>query len=153
MTTNESTIDGNVFQSNELGLSSQSISFLDTASKWAKFLAIVGFVFIGLFVIMAFTAGALFSQLPTPVPGALFTVIFLIVAVISFFPIYYIFNFAVKTQRAIKSNDTSTLTSAFENLKSHYKFMGILTIIYLSIYVPFLLIALAGGAFAAASGM
>ena len=48
---------------------------------------------------------------------------------------------------ALATKNTQELDAAFENLKSHYKFIGILMIITLSIYVLFGGGALLAGAF------
>ena len=50
------------------------------------------------------------------------------------FPISYLYQFSENTKKAIENNDNNFIRDAFEFLKSHYKFMGILTIILLSFY-------------------
>jgi flagellar motor component MotA len=116
--------------------------------RQAKFLAIVGFCMIGLLVIGAIFAGSMFSAMGAdmPVPGFFITFMYLLLALFYFFPIYYLFKFAKHIRLAIVSKSTSDLESALENLKSHYKFIGILMIVILSIYVLF-----GGGAMLAAA--
>lgn len=115
-------------------------SFLQETAKWAKLMAIVGFIGVGFMAITGLffgsSMGMTASQIPggVAIPGALFTVIYLVIAVLYFFPIYYLFNFASKMQLALKTDDQATLRSAFENLKSHYKFIGILLVVFLSLY-------------------
>ena len=79
--------------------------------------------------------------------------IYVIIALIYFFPISYLFKFAKKMKNALKSSDNTELTSAFSNLKSHYKFIGIFTIIILSLYVLIFIIGIAGGLAAAAGSI
>ena len=43
----------------------------------------------------------------------------------------------MQLKAALLSKNNSTLDAAFENLKSHYKYIGILMIIVLGIYVFF----------------
>jgi hypothetical protein len=55
--------------------------------------------------------------------------------VIYIFPLYYLYQFSVKLKKAVTSKDDEVLANAFEMLKSHYKFVGVFTIIMLSIYI------------------
>ena len=132
----------------ELQLDHEGMGFLAETAKWAKFLAIVGFVFSGLIVIMAFFIGNLLSSL-APLGGVymssfgvLGTVIYLIVAALIFFPNLFLFNFSRKMQAALRNTDQTSLNASLGSLKSKYKFMGILTIVILSIYLLLFLIGL-----------
>lgn len=130
-----------------LTLSNKELAFLKEAAKWANFLAILGFIGIGFMVIFAFFASALFAFLPSSqtIPGfmgGLFTVVYLILAAIYFFPVYYLYGFASRTKKAIIFSDNTAISKAFEFLKSHYKFIGILYIVLMGLYVL-------GGIFAA----
>ncbi|HMV08917.1 MAG TPA: DUF5362 family protein [Cyclobacteriaceae bacterium] len=78
--------------------------------------------------------------------GAFLTVLYLAMAVLYFFPIYYLFQFSSKIKAALQTQSSELLEQAFSNLKSHYKFMGILLIIVLGLYA----IALIFGGLAAA---
>ena len=65
---------------------------------------------------------------------ALVSFIYILMIALYFFPLYYLYNFSVKMTESIKSASSMSMESAFENLKSHYKFMGIFMIVILSIY-------------------
>ena len=125
--------------------------YLRETAKWANFLAIMGFIGIGFMVLAALFAGALFSALPSDggvanvMSGGAITIIYLILALLYFFPVYYLYKFATNMKAALSRNNEDVLTEAFLNLKSHYKFMGIFTIVILSIYALFFLFALIGG--------
>lgn len=116
---------------------------LSNAAKWAKFLSILGFIFVGLMVIGAFSIGSILSMLPDTNPasaimrggGAMFTIIYLLVALLYFFPCFYLYRFASKAQNALLRNDQEYLHGAFHNLHRLYKFVGVLTIIGLVFYV------------------
>lgn len=125
----------------ELQVDHQGSSFLRETAKWAKFLAIVGFVIMGLFLLVIVFAGASLSALMSSQYGGAssgFGVMWMIMMVafmlIYFFPTLYLYKFATKMQVALRNNDQETLNSSFENLKSCFKFMGILMIILLSFY-------------------
>lgn len=127
-------------------------SFLHEAARWTKFLSILGFVGIGIMVLVALFAGAVLSMLPgtseLPFPPAFLSVIYLLIAVLYFFPVYYLYQFSTKLSDALAQKNNSYLETAFENLKSHYKFIGILAIIMLSLYALIFLFGIVMGGFA-----
>lgn len=133
-----------------LRLDSQSLEYLRETAKWAKFIAIVGFVFIGLMVVLAFSMGAIISTLPGADTGlissAFLTVFYLIFAGIYIFPVLYLYRFATKMQTAINSQDQLFLQDSLSNLKAHYKFIGILMLVVIGLYAIGILFALLGGA-------
>lgn len=122
-------------------LDTEAKSYLLIAAQWAKFLAIVGFVFVALVGALAFFAGSIFSQLSEFSPqvtifstfGTAITIFYLIMAGIGFFPCWYLFQFAHQAIQHVK-NDKLSVTASFQNLKSFFKFYGILTAIMISIY-------------------
>lgn len=141
----------------QLTLSDHAVAFLRETAKWTNFLSIVGFVLLGLLVLTAIFGGAFLASAASEfgggteaIGGAFFTIIYLLVALLYFFPIYYLFKFARNMKAALQSKDEGTLTKAFEYMKSHYKFVGILTIVVLSFYVLIFLLGLLGFA---ASGL
>ncbi|MGB1283569.1 MAG: DUF5362 family protein [Polaribacter sp.] len=137
----------------QLTVNSRSKNFLTETAKWTKFLSIMGFIGIGLMIIFSFFAGAIFDNLPNaqPMPidmGMTLTITYLIIAVIYFFPVYYLFQFSGKMKAALLAKNDETLSDAFEMLKSHYKFVGVFTIIMLSLYVLIFVVAMLGVVFA-----
>ncbi|SHG91182.1 DUF5362 family protein [Flavobacterium defluvii] len=130
-----------VFEKFELHLDSTAKDFLKETVKWAYFIAIIGFVGIAFLVLIAIFAGAIFSTMGSTMPGfgggsvgAIFSFIYLLLAGLYFFPVYYLFKFASNGKKAFRENDSEALTSSFSYLKSHYKFIGILMIIMLAFY-------------------
>ncbi|AEV98356.1 hypothetical protein A4D02_22610 [Niastella koreensis] len=134
----------------ELQIDQQSISYMGETARWAKFLSIVGFVMCGLLVIFAVFAGSIISILSkvgssyesstysSAVMGVYSYGIaagYIILALLFFFPCLYLFNFSSKMQTALRNNDQINLNAAFGNLKSCFKFVGILTIVILSFYL------------------
>jgi membrane protein YqaA with SNARE-associated domain len=138
-----------VSETNELKLNNHSIGFLKETAKWANFLAIMGFIGIGLMVVLAFFMGTVLSSLPNasflPITGPIMTVLYLLMAVLYFFPVLYLYRFADKMKAALARKEEAVLTDAFMNLKSHYKFIGVLTIVMLSFYALGILFALIAG--------
>lgn len=137
--------------SQELSLTSQSIEYIRTMAKWGTFLSIVGFVFIGLLVIIALFAGAFMSQMGEDIPGwegnmgFMITGIYLFLAAIYIYPTWKLFQFSRRAKSAITRNNTIELTESLGNLKSVFSFMGILTAIILGFYALMIVIGMLGG--------
>lgn len=125
------------------GLNDQMRSYINEIAKWTYFLSILGFIFLGFMVLGSLFAGLMFGSLTRELgygmSGGLITLLYLGGALLYFFPIFYLFRFSTKAKAATRSGSDSELTDAFQNLKSHYKFVGILTIVILGLYVIFFL--------------
>jgi hypothetical protein len=136
-------------------LNDQMRLYIKEIANWSFFLSIVGFVFIGFMVLFGLFAGVILGSMMGDEllsmmalgPGML-SGMYLIMALIYFFPVFYLFRFASKARVSLRSGNDTELTEAFENLKSHYKFMGILTIVVIAIYFLFFVFASIGGMFA-----
>jgi len=124
----------------DFSLSPQAISFLTETRKWVNFLAILGFIAIGLMVISGLFFGTLMGAMvgQTGMSGmggsAFFGVFYIIIALIYFFPVMYLYKFGTKLKVALANRDSKSLEQSFQNLKSHYKFVGIVAIIGLVFY-------------------
>lgn len=135
-------------------LSADALNFLSIAAKWAKFLAIVGFVLTAFMIItgitLAFIMKPLETQIPAfaEVPGFLVSLIYLIIAGISLLPVLFLNSFANNVPRAIKRNDSAYLTKASKSLKNLFAVIGLLTILALVLYF-FAFLLIGGAAFMA----
>ena len=131
----------------ELKITHEAIFFLSSSAKWAKFLAIVGFVFIGLLVVIAILAGTVLATMGGTygIGGGVVTIVYLIIAAISFIPTFLLFKFATKLQTAIRTNDTPTLTESFNYMNKYYLFSGVLTIIGLAFIALAIVFGIIGG--------
>jgi hypothetical protein len=133
----------------------QASGFLGETARWAKFLAILGFISCGLLVLAALFLGTLiayFSRIGggTPMPGgmgAFVSVFYILMALLYFFPCLYLFNFASKMQIALRNNDQDHLNESFKNLKSTFRFVGILTIVSLGLGLLVFVLGMIGAAF------
>ncbi|WP_323026874.1 DUF5362 family protein [Gelidibacter japonicus] len=141
------------FETFELNLPPAILGFLKETSTWTYFLSILGFIGIGLMIL----GGLFFSLALNLMPGgnpyaglgvdmSYFGMIYVVIALFYFFPVLYLFNFSRKMKSALSSNNNDELTAAFSNLKSHYKFIGIFTIVIISIYVLIFVFAMIAGA-------
>lgn len=139
---------------NELG------EVLQSAGKWGKFLAILGFVFMGLMVFGGFVMSIVFLVMPgdiageMPFPPFLFGLIYLLMGAIYFLPILYLYRFSSNINKAVLSKNQDQLAVAFTNLKAHYRFIGIFTIVLFALYLLAFIIMMFVGIFAGfASGV
>jgi hypothetical protein len=134
----------------KLMISQGSRSVLVEASKWAKFLGITGYCLVGLIVLISFSMLFVSSSflegtnLHMGMSIILMWIFYLAIAVIYFIPTNYLYRHAVSLRLAIERNDQRQLDSAFENLKSLFKFMGIFTIITLGLYLIAIFFAFLG---------
>jgi len=137
----------------ELKFSDTTNFFLAQAAKWARFLSVLGFIVVGLMVIMAFIIPSMmvnnpvYSELGTSYTMGMkvgMTVMYLIIALITFFPCLFLSRFGKKMRIALEEGNQESLEISFENLKSLFKFYGILSIVVLSFYALILILVLAG---------
>lgn len=139
-----------ITQLEQLSLTTASKRFLKETAKWSFFLSIIGFILIFLLIVIAIFASSIFGMLAVAQPGIpdsiglIMTVTYLVLAIIYFFPVYYLLQFANKMKKALSTKNDETLANAFEMLKSHYKFIGVYTIITISLYVLLFVVSLTG---------
>lgn len=134
----------------DFGITPTAINFLTEIRKWVNFLAILGFIMVGLMALFSLFAGAIFSafstQMGTAFPiGGFAGFIYILIALLYFFPILYLYRFGSNLKAALATRNSKSLEKAFSNLKSHYKFIGILAIITLSFYVIAFVIGIIAG--------
>lgn len=119
--------------SRNLEMNGAAKNFLVSAANWGTFLSIFGFVMIGLILLVGLSFSSKASSLDGESPGVMiFSVLF--ACTLNFFPNYYLYSFSSKAKKAIESNDPDNIAKAFESLRGMFRFVGVLTIIMLSIY-------------------
>ncbi|HKI88166.1 MAG TPA: hypothetical protein VKA38_04000 [Draconibacterium sp.] len=130
-----------------LKITNEITSYLDGAGKWGKFLSILGFVFMGLMVVIGIIMSIALSFIPLPETGMfpfppfLIGFIYLIIGTIYFLPILYLYRFSTGIKQALQLKNQNQFAKAFFNLKALYRFIGILMIVFLVLY-PIIIIAI-----------
>jgi hypothetical protein len=124
----------------KIELEIDTLKDLNTTRKWTMFLAILGFIGIGVFLIVGLFTGVFLSffnkgDTATSYPGWLVFVIIITTSILYFFPMLYIFRFSKFISVVIKTHDKEELKKAFRNLRSYFTYTGILIIAVLVIYV------------------
>lgn len=154
---------------NKLSLNDLAVEALRESAKWCMFLAIVGFIGIGFMVLFGAFMSVAMSAIPAmgdaspygstmganPILAmkAYFGILYILIAVLYFFPIYYLYKYATGTKRALESSNSDVLSDALVNLKSHHKFLGITTIVVISLYIVVIIGVVIFAAKMAAGGM
>ncbi|TDD97388.1 hypothetical protein [Flavobacterium cellulosilyticum] len=127
----------------ELQLNESAKGFLKETAKWAYFLSILGFIGVGLMVVLAVFAGTIFGVIGHMMPGMgmfgsgigiVISIFYLLIAALYFFPVYYLYKFASNAKKAFLNIDSELLSTSFKYLKSHYKFIGIMMISIMCLY-------------------
>lgn len=139
----------------ELQVDHQSNAYLKETAKWAKFLSIIGFIGCALIILVGIFAGSVMATTLGDMGGGfgggmgvVMAVVYILFALLAFFPYLYLYRFANQMQVALRNNDQAALTTSFGNLKSCFKFVGILTIIILAFYALALVFGVLGATMA-----
>jgi len=146
---------------NKLELNELAIDSLRVSAKWSTFLSIIGFMLIAaLFIGTAFSAMSGQSELQgmqtmNPMAGVLkfMPLLYVLIAVIYFFPVYYLFKYASGMKKALNFRNSEMVAESLVYLKSHHKFLGIMTIVMISLYIVIIIGAMIFAATMASSMM
>ncbi len=138
-------------EENALILSQTIEKHIILTAKWAGFLAILSYIVIGLMILASvfiLSAGSYLSEFNDfeTINLSFIGILYLLMALLWFLPTYFLHQFAQKAKSGIENKDQNSLNYSFKNLKSLFKYIGILTIIALSLMVILLIssIAVAG---------
>jgi hypothetical protein len=133
-------------------LTGTMVRYLREASPWLRFMGILGFIGSGLLALvgLVFTfLGVLVSEIAGVfggiLAGSFMGILYIVLGLLSFFPAKFSYGFGAKIYHYALSNSDKDLEEAFKNNRSLWKFLGILTIVYLAL-IP---LALIGGIVAA----
>ena len=146
-------------ESKTLEITAEVATHLDGAGKWGKFLAILGFVFMGLMVMAGIILSIVFAFIPKggfggfPFPTFLIGVFYLVMAAIYILPILYLYRFSTGIKMALMLKNQEQMVKAFRNLKALYRFIGIFTIVVFALYILMIVVMLFAGLFTGFSGV
>ena len=149
----------NPYSNYDLKIGPVAIEYLRETSKWAKFLSILGMIGMAFYLVVAFFMMLYFignSSTSREQVNAFAMIPFLLMMIIMiglyFAPILWLYKFAKNLQDAINMRNSDQLTTAFNFLKKHYKFIGILAIVMLGLYLLSFFGLLATGVLSKMSG-
>lgn len=130
-------------------LTSESVSYILQAAKWGKFLAILGFIVSGLLILGGIAMSFVLNKVAgpdelipinTPFPPVIFSIIYIVVAIIYLIPVIFLNTFSNNALKAVNLVSTEKMTTSLRNLKNLFVFIGISTVVLLTIYTLTLII-------------
>jgi len=133
-------------ETKKIEIDHEIISNLNSTRKWTMFLAILGFIFLGFIIVFGLIAGTFLStfksnEVNLGIPESLMIILFIVIAAIYFFPVYFLFQFSRHTSKAVETLDKQDLNKAVKNLKAYFTYIGIMAIVVISIYIMAIIIA------------
>ncbi|GGE67415.1 hypothetical protein EV200_108143 [Pedobacter psychrotolerans] len=150
-------LEEDVPQEVKLVVTEEMRSYIYDITRWAKFLSIVGFVFSVILILVSFTIPAMIASNPVLAKqlGSLgqgsstaITIIYLILGLFYFYPSLLLFRISNNGKQGVLFGNQESLNTAMQNVKSLFKFWGIITITVIVGY--FLLLFLVGAGLAVA---
>ncbi len=122
----------------KIELTEDSLYSLDTIWRWTSFFSILGFIFIAILILLGIAIAFIFSAIDStisPMLGYGIMVIYIAIGALYFYPILLLFRFSTWTRKALKNKSSLDLSLAFKNLKGHFQFVGIMTIVIFALYM------------------
>ena len=132
------------------------------AAKWGRFLAIVGFIFCAIFLLAGLSKASSLSgassspyydeygnAYPAPsasVPDTTLFILLVLSSILYFFPCLFMLRFSNKIKLALLADDQERLTDSFRNLKLMFRFVGIITLIFVALYLLLIIFFMSKGA-------
>lgn len=131
---------------------------LETA-RWTKFISIIGFVVLGLLILVGFAIGMgmpIFNSMSEfgDTPGLARSLgigmmfIYLVMALLYFFPVFYLYKYSTLIKPSILHGNQEQFNLALSYQKRMFKFIGVLMIILLALYGLAFIFILIGAAIA-----
>jgi len=135
-----------------LSIDEEAKAHLLETAKWTKFIAIIGFVFLGLLMLLGLFMGFGLSSLTAIYGGdsglgGSFGVgmmaIYFVIALLYFFPIYYLYKYSMLIKPAIHSGNQEQFNLALSYQRRMFKFIGIMFLIVLGLYALMFVVGIA----------
>jgi len=123
----------------ELQVDQTASKNLSEVSRWAKFLSITGFVFMGcMLIVFIAMRSQITSTLSQVIPGfaevnslGVLVAFFIIIAGIVFLLMYFLFRGSILIKKGIETKSQDMFNNGLASLKAYFMMYGILAIIAL----------------------
>ncbi len=142
-----STLDDNSFiEKGKITITEGVSEMFLSMAKWMKFMAIVGFVLIGIMFVagigmMLFGSSFSFNGGEgSAAVGIVTGLIYLVITVIYFYPVLYLYKAATGIKKGFSESDQEAFEDGIYHHRRHYKLIGLYTLVLLSLYVIAILI-------------
>lgn len=133
----------------DLQLDGEASGYLGDTARWGKFLAIIGFIFCGFMFVLAIYLAAISSSYDNAgivtraygmSTGGL-AVLYFVLAIVYFFPCFFLLRFSGRMIVALKNNDQMLLNRSLKSLRSCFRYIGIMTIILVGLVILIIVLA------------
>jgi hypothetical protein len=139
---------------NDLQVDTEVQQHLSDTAKWAKFLAIVGFIFCGILVLATLMnlsnsnsrSESYYYRRTETMSPTLTLFVMVVFAAVWFIASLYTYRFAVKMRTALTGVDQISFNDSLANLSRNYKFLGIVTIVYIGLIILLLVVGILSAA-------
>lgn len=136
----------------KIEIGQETLKHLSNLRKWTMFLAVSGFIFLGLIITLGIITGTFLtafnhSDKIAGVPDYLVMAFFIGLGLINFFPVIFLFRFSKHTSNALSTLESKEMHIAIKYLKRFFVYLGILLIVVISLYLVSLIMAGAVAAF------
>ena len=136
---NEQTILDDEGTASGIVVTSNAQEGLKMAATWSTFLSILGFIMAGFMVlaaiIMTMAMGAIGDTGMMPFPAWILPVFYIGLTVLMVIIYLNLYRFATRTKSALSSGNSAQLEIAMMSLGKFFKIVGIITIIFLVLYL------------------
>jgi hypothetical protein len=132
-----------------LSIDGQAASTISSSVQWARILAICGIVFGGVFVLLGIFFKTFMSKTMSMGGGlesdtvdknaalgaGIGMVIYILMGALAILGNTFLLNYANKTSRALKTNDSAMLNSGFAGLRNYCAFWAVIMILCLLLFL------------------
>jgi hypothetical protein len=125
-------------------VTAKTVEMLRQTQPWVRFLSVLGFIGTAL-MILAGLFGLLGAAMGGSAELGVMMVAYLLVGLLYFIPTMYLSRYATAINRFRQGLHVAEMETALEAQKSFWKFVGIVTLVILALYVVLILVAIAGG--------
>lgn len=122
------------------------------AAKWAKFLAIIGYVGMGFMVLAGFILIVAGSNVSSGIPGfptSALSVFYFLIAAFYFFPVTFMYRMSKNLKEAIQNSTQTNFDLGVSNLSKLFKFTGYMVVgilvLYMVIIIGVMVMAMVSG--------
>ena len=128
----ENQIESSIF---DLQIDQEGSTYLTEIAKWAKLFSILGII-AGILIVLAGMRGL----------GPFVGVLSVMFGAIYLYPSWLLLKFATGLPAGINKGDQALVNESFKNLKSCFKFWGIVSLVIIGLYILIFILGLLGSA-------
>jgi hypothetical protein len=131
-------------ETRKIEIEEETLKTLNTTRKWTMFISIIGFILLGLLLVIGFIAGTFLTAFKIGdaglgIPESMALIIIFVLSLVYFFPVFFLFRFSKHTANAVQSLNKEDLRKAFRNLKFYFIYLGVLLIMAMVLYLAALI--------------